>query len=159
MNVKHVLASLLLLTVICFSCKKNQTTVVPTTTVANIDSITGHYYGTTSGDSIYNSYTGTGGVQEQVVKSFSWVDTLNVTSSDTAHITVSSNYYNVTFTYGDSLTIYPFTFLQNDVAGQNGYVSFNSTLSDTTGGVNHLIINVWYSYNKHYTSDVLLYKR
>ena len=158
MNVKHVLASLLLLTVVCFSCKKNKSTVVPTTTVANIDSITGHYYGTTSGDSIY-SYTGTGGVQEQVVKSFSWTDTLNVTSSDTAHITVSSNYYNVTFTYGDSLTIYPFTFLQNDVAGQNGYISFNSTLSDTTGGVNHLIINVWYSYNKHYTSDVLLYKR
>ena len=161
MNVKHSLYIIVLLISICFSCKKSTTTATPVvavSTTANIDSITGTYTGTTSGDSIY-TFVDTNGVAHQWLQSFSWPDTILVTSSDTATITAMSKYYNISYFYGDSLTIDSVTVLQNQVLGQNGYVINNTILTDTANNINHLIINVWYNYNKHLTSTVALLKR
>lgn len=159
MDVKRILVPVILFIFICYSCKKNNNNVVtPTSTIANIDSITGSYYGTTTGDSLF-SYKDSTGVMHQWVHSFTWADTLQVTSSDTLNITVVSKFYTITFPYYDSLTLYPLTYLTIGTPGQGANGSYNASLTDTTDLINHLVVNVWYGYNKQYTSNVLLYKR
>jgi len=159
MNVKTVSIALILLIFVCFSCQKNNNNnVSPTLTIPNIDSIKGYYYGITSGDSIY-TYTDGSGKKQQWIQSFSWNDTLYVTSADTASITAASKYYTLNFGYGDSLTVNYITFLQNQTLGQNGYVIYNASLCDTTLTEDHLTINIWYSYNKHIVSNFVLYSR
>jgi len=167
MNVKYQLPVIIIfLLFVCLSCNKNNnstSTNTATTTIANIDSITGTYTGITSVDSIYN-YTDSAGKAQQWVHSFSWPDTLHVTSADTASITVVSKFYTVTFPYGDSLTLDYITDLQN-TTGQNGYLAYNATLIDTTYfgnpliGADHINVTVGYGYNKYYYSNVALYSR
>lgn len=147
--------------VFSFGCKKSNNTSGTTTnnnTVEKIDSMVGYYYGTTSGDSIYSYSDSTG--THQWLNSFSWADTLVVTSPDTININIASKYYAVNFYYGDSLTMYDsVTNLQNSNVAQNGYVISNAIFSDTANGVNHIAVSVWYGYAKHLTSNFKLYKR
>jgi hypothetical protein len=160
MNVRFQLALAMLL-LVCFSCKKsnNSTTTSSTLiTTVNIDSMKGYYVGTTSGDSIY-VYTDTAGKKQQWVHTFTGQDTLVVTSPDTATITVSSKYYTISFPYGDSLTFSYVTNLQKASLEDNGYYVYNAQLTDTASGVNHMLVNVNYSYVKNIISNVLLYKR
>ncbi len=158
MTIKLRLSVLLLTVVSCFSCKKSTTTTTNTTsvsTIANIDSITGFYAGTTSGDSIYTNANG-----NQVIYSFSWPDTLQVTSPDTANIIATSKYYTINYSYSYNLTATDsITVLQNYTLGDNGYIAYNTVLLDTANSVNHIIINTWYSYTKHTVTNVTLYKR
>jgi len=159
MTVKRLLACVLLISVFCYSCKKsNNATVTSLTTAANIDSLVGHYQGTTSGDSVYD-YTDSLGNKAQWVHSFSVPDTLIVTSPDTATILVTSKYYSVSFPYGDSLTFAYVTNLQNGLAIDNGYFQCNAVMTDTTDGPNHMIVNLEFSYTKNVISNVTLYQR
>lgn len=157
MTVKLRLSIILIAVVSCFSCKKS-TTATPTataSTIANIDSITGYYAGITSGDSIFTNADGS-----QALHSFSWPDTLHISSPDTASIIVTSKYFTINYSYGDSLTaVDSVTTLQNVALGQNEYVVYNTILTDTANNINHLIINTWYNYTKHVVSNVRLYKR
>ena len=158
MGLKVRLSVVVLLVISVYSCKKSASTATPTvkaSTIANIDSITGYYVGTTSGDSIYTKSDGS-----QVINSFSWPDTLHITSPDTATIIASSKYYTISYFYGDSLTAADsVTTLRNQTTGENGYVVFSSSLLDTANSINHLIINIAHNYNKRLTSNVTLYKR
>lgn len=161
-SVSIVLISLIV--VACYSCKKSSNTVVttPSTIYTNIDSMTGFYAGTTSGDSIY-TYTDASGKPQQWIHSFSFPDTLTVTSPDTTTIAVSSKYYNTSFSYGDSLSLvftnvttdvsYTVTTLQNQISGQT------TTFTDSTSGINHVIVKTSNGYMKSVTSNVTLYKR
>ena len=157
MNFKVSLSIIILLAATCFCCKKS-TTATPTilvSTAANIDSITGIYTGITSGDSIFTKPDGS-----QVLQSFSWPDTLQITSPDSATIIATAKYYTTTYTYGDSLTATDsITTLQNLAQGPTGYVTYNTTLLDTANNINHVIVNIYYTYNKHIISNVTLYKR
>ena len=155
MNAKISLSVVLLSIILFFACKKTTSPTVLQLTLANIDSITGIYIGTTSGDSIYTDSNG-----KQTVNSFSWPDTLNITSPDTSNIIVASKYFTVNYPYGDSLTQYDsVTILQNETLGQNGYVIYNTVLTDTANLVNHIVINTQYTYNKNLVTNVYLYKR
>jgi hypothetical protein len=170
MNVNSTILPIVLLVFIFFSCKKNSntsTTTVVTSTTANIDSMEGYYYGVTSGDSIY-TYTDSTGKQVQWLRSFSSLDTLIVTSSDSVSITATGKYYTITFPYGDSLSLPGdslglvnniITTLQTVVTNQNGYASFVANFCDTTLEYDHLGINVQYGYSKHLTSDFALYSK
>jgi hypothetical protein len=165
MTGKHILASVIILLVVVFcACKKstNNTTAVATTTIADIDSLTGHYAGTTSFDSIY-TYTDSTGNTQQWVHSAVWPDTLLVTANDTASVTVTSKFYTVTLPYGDSLTFDYITNLQT-TTGQNGYLTYSATLIDTTYvlsalALDHMVVNLGYGYNKYYHSNATLYSR
>ena len=160
MNIKLGIAAVLVIFG-CYSCKKSNTatpTVATIGSAANIDSIAGYYVGTTSGDSIYTYTDGTGAVK-QWIQSFSWPDTIQLSSADSISITAASKYYNITYGYGDSLTFEFVSYLQNQTLGQNGYSAYNTTLVDSANSVNHVIIDVWYSYNKHYQSNVTLLRR
>lgn len=161
MNVKLLLASIILCTLVCFSCKKSSTStsVTPSaTTIANIDSLTGSYAGSTRVDSLY-SYTDSAGISHSWLNSFGVADTFKITSSDTTNITVASKLYSLKFSYGDSLTLYSVTNLQNENLNENSYVTYKATLSDTSAGINHIVVNIWYGYNKHYFSSFYLYSR
>ena len=155
MNVKLTAVIVLSVIVLFFACKKN----VPAPTVlqvtqADIDSITGIYVGTTSGDSIVTAANGT-----QTINSFSWPDTLTVTSPDTSNIIVASKYYTVNYPYSDALTQYTLTTLQNETLGNNGYVIYNTVLTDTADLINHIVINTQYSYSKNVVTNVYLLRR
>ena len=171
MSAKLQTATVLLLVFVFFACKKTSTSTTNTSTVStaipNIDSIKGYYQGSTAGDSLY-SWVESSGIEHQWLHSFTWADSVNVTSADTFHVTVASKYNKITIPYGDSLTYLTLkdtatlciaTSLQLQNVSENGYVSYNATLADTTDGFNHLVINVWYSYNKHYKSDLWLSRR
>lgn len=124
-------------------------------TEANIDSITGLYVGITSGDSIVTAPDGS-----QSIHSFAWPDTLNITSPDTTNIIVASKYYTVNYPYGDSLTQYDsVTILQNQTLGDNGFVLYNTVLTDTANLINHIVINTQYTYTKNVVTNVHLLKR
>jgi len=156
MNVKLTVVVVLSVIVLFFACKKN----VPAPTIlqvtqADIDSITGMYIGITSGDSIVTAADGT-----QTINSFSWPDTLKITSPDTTNIIVVSKYYTVDYPYSDALTQYDsVTTLQYEALGNNGYVLYNTVLTDTANNVNHVVINTQYSYVKNLVTNVYLYKR
>ncbi len=157
----RVFAIVLLFSVIGYSCKKkknNNTTVTPTTTQANIDSLVGFYYGTTSGDSLY-SYTDTAGVLHQTVHSFSWTDSVFVVANDTTTVTVASKFYTVTFPYTNGLTVGSITNLFCQFANYGNYGTYTVNLTDTTNTANHLVVRSAYGYSKNYITDVLLYKR
>ena len=156
MNLKLTAFIALSLAVLFFACKKNvPAPSVLQVTEADIDSITGIYVGTTSGDSIVTAPDGT-----QTVKSFSWPDTLNVTSPDTTNIIVTSKYYAINYPYGDSLTQYDsVTVLQNQTLGDNGFVLYNTVLTDTANLINHIVINTQYTYTKNVVTNAYLLRR
>ena len=169
MNVMRRLLLVMLLGFIFFSCKKsnNSTVAATVTNTANIDSIIGRYYGVTSGDSIY-TYTDSTGKQQQWLRSFSWIDTLVVTSADSVSIAAQAKYYAVTFAYGDSLSLPGdslglvnniITNLQTVVTNQSGYAAYTAYLCDTTIEYDHIIINILYGYNKRISSSFYLYSR
>jgi hypothetical protein len=119
----------------------------------------GYYAGSTSGDSLYY-YVDLAGKLQYAVRSFSWPDSIVITAADTASITVTSRYYNITFPYYYYLTAFDsVSFLQNDSIGVGGYAPLNATLIDTANGVNHIAINISYGANKNITSSYALYKR
>jgi hypothetical protein len=170
MNAMRSLLLVILLMFIFFSCKKSNNSAVATTvttTTANIDSMTGHYYGVTSGDSIY-TYIDSTGKPQQWLRSFSWSDTLIVTSSDSVSITAQAKYYTITFPYGDSLSLPGdslglvnniITNLQSEVTNQNGYATYAASFCDTTIEYDHITINVLYGYSKRISSSFYLYSR
>jgi len=170
MSVKRTLLLVTLLVFIFFSCKKSSTTAVTATSAVNtalIDSVLGYYYGVTSGDSIY-TYIDSTGKQKQWLRSFSWLDTLIVTTADSVSFTASSKTYNITFPYGDSLAVYGdslglvnniVTTLQTIATNQNGYAYYSATFCDTTLEYDHLTINVQYGYSKRVTSNFVLYSK
>ncbi len=163
MKVKLVSAAVVLSILFCYSCKKTKTTTTTSALelaiIANIDSMKGYYAGTTSGDSVYY-YTDTSGTVKYGIRSFSWPDSLVVTSADTASITVVSRTYTVTFPYSYYYTsIDSVSYLRQYTPGDGGYLPFNAFLVDTANGINHLAINISYGANKHMTSNFALYKR
>jgi len=170
MNVKSTILPVVLLMFIFFSCKKSSNTptaIVTTSTRANIDSMEGYYYGITAGDSIY-TLTDSTGKQQQWLRSFSSLDTLVVTSTDSVSITATGKYYTITFPYGDSLSLVGdslglvnniITTLTTVVTNQNGYASFAANFCDTTLEYDHLSINVQYGYSKHVASHFALYSK
>jgi len=167
MYIKQSAASIILIlsiVLVCLSCNKHDvvaTAAVPTSVYANIDSIAGVYTGVTSGDSVY-TYTDSTGQLKQWVRSFSLLDTLTVTSPDTLTIVVASKFYNASFAYNvyntvtsvnvntDVYTIE--TVLQTMQAGTS------VSLSDSTDGLNHLIVNLANG-QKSATSNVTLLNR
>ena len=159
---KFIPAAALLFVIFCFSCKKSSTTTTTTTqtsVAANIDSIKGYYYGTTTGDSVYY-YTDTAGTVQYAIHSFSNPDSLVVTSADTTSITVASKYYSITFPYvyyytgSDSVT-----FLVYNAQGQGGNITTSAVLVDTANNINHINVNISTGQHKRFTSTFALYKR
>ncbi len=161
MNLRLVFTSIIFLLLFVFSCKKSSTTTssISFPTSGNIDSMKGYYAGTTYGDSLYYYTDATGKVQH-AIRSFSWPDSLVITAADTMSITVVSKTYNVTFPYYFYLTTFDtVSYLQNETVEQGGYTPFNATLIDTANSINHIAINISYSYSKNITSSFALYKR
>jgi len=165
---KQSIASIILIlsiVLICFSCNKNNNTAtvaVPTSVYANIDSVTGKYAGITSGDSLYTYTDSATGQVKQWVHSYSWPDTLLVTSADTTTITVTSKFYTVSFPYQVGST-YTSINVNTDIGNTETVIGTvqggqNVSLSDTTDGDNHLIIN-FSNGQKSTTSNVYLYSR
>ena len=156
------LPAVLLCAIIWFSCKKSNSSSNNTTYISAqelIDSITGSYSGTTSGDSIYY-YVDTAGKVQYGIRSFSVADSLVVTSADTNSITVASRFYSVTFPYvyyytgSDSVTI-----LQQHSTGTAGNIISTAILVDTANNINHINFNMSAGQNKRFTSSFALYKR
>ena len=153
--------AVLLIALFCFACKKSSTSSTTTFIPAAeyIDSITGYYSGTTTGDSIYY-YTDTAGKVQYAIRSFSIADSLVVTSADTTSITVASRYFSVTFPYvyyytgSDSVTV-----LLYQSTGTAGNITSSAVLVDTANNINHINLNVSAGQNKRFTSTFALYKR
>ena len=119
----------------------------------------GYYAGITSGDSLYY-YTDSAGIVRYKIQSFSWPDSLVVTSPDSVSIAIASKFYNITFGYGDSLTLFDsVSYLQNYTLGQSGNIVYNAVLIDTANNINHIGVTIAYGYNKNITSNFALYKR
>ncbi len=164
MNVKLVPVALILFVLFFYSCKKTTTTTTTSSlslyTIGVIDSMKGYYAGTTSGDSVYY-YTDSAGVVQHTIRSFSWADSLVITSADdTASILASSRSYAITFPYYYYLTgVDSVSYLQYYTLAQGGYTPINAFFVDTANNINHIAINISYGYSKRLTSNFALYKR